>query len=97
MWDASRLEQLVTNLLANTIKFGPGRPIEIRIGKLDGEAELVIRDHGIGIDPARLPMCSMRFERAVSWTHYGGLGSGCTSRAASSRARRQHPRREHAR
>jgi signal transduction histidine kinase len=76
MWDASRLEQVVTNLLANAIKFGPGRPIEIRARKLDGDAELVMRDHGIGIDPARLPHVFERFERAVPWTHYGGLGLG---------------------
>jgi signal transduction histidine kinase len=76
MWDASRLEQVVTNLLSNAIKFGTGQPIEIRIHKSGNGAELAVTDHGIGIDPARQPFVFERFERAVSWANYGGLGLG---------------------
>jgi signal transduction histidine kinase len=75
-WDPSRLEQVVTNLIMNAIKFGAGRPIEIRVGQRDGVARLVIEDHGIGIDPDRLPHVFERFERAVPWANYGGLGLG---------------------
>jgi signal transduction histidine kinase len=76
MWDASRLAQVITNLLSNAIKFGRGRPIEIAIRATNGAAMLDVRDHGIGIDPARLPYVFDRFERAVSPRHYGGLGLG---------------------
>lgn len=75
-WDARRLEQVVSNLLANAIKFGAGHPIEVGIRDAGGMAELTVGDHGIGIDPARLPHVFDRFERAVSNLHYGGLGLG---------------------
>src|SRR4029077_18143556 len=64
-WDPSRLDQVVTNLLSNAAKFGAGKPIEIRIERLDGIARLAVTDHGIGIDPARRPYVFDRFERAV--------------------------------
>jgi signal transduction histidine kinase len=75
-WDAARLEQVVTNLLSNAIKFGSGRPIEVAVRARNGTAVLEVRDHGIGIEPARLPFVFDRFERAVSSRHYGGLGLG---------------------
>ncbi|MDC3962072.1 AAA family ATPase [Polyangium jinanense] len=74
-WDRSRVEQIVTNLLANAIKFGAGKPIEISLGKEAGTAWLAVADHGIGIDPARQGRIFERFERAVS-KNYGGLGLG---------------------
>jgi predicted ATPase/signal transduction histidine kinase len=75
-WDARRLEQVVTNLLANAVKFGAGRPIEVVVRDAGEVAELTVSDHGIGIDPVRLPHVFDRFERAVSTVHYGGLGLG---------------------
>jgi len=77
LWDRRRLEQVVTNLLANALKFGAGQPIEISTegGRPDG-ARLVVRDHGIGIAPDDLNRIFGRFERAVSTRSYGGLGLG---------------------
>ncbi|WP_437593539.1 AAA family ATPase [Sorangium sp. So ce1000] len=75
-WDRSRLDQVVTNLLGNAIKFGAGKPIEIVVGAENGVARLAVRDHGIGIDPAECGRIFERFERAVSERHYGGLGLG---------------------
>jgi signal transduction histidine kinase/integral membrane sensor domain MASE1 len=75
-WDRFRLEQVFTNLLSNAIKFGHGHPIEVSVGKTDGMATLVVRDHGIGIPPDRLKHIFGRFERAVSTRSYGGLGLG---------------------
>ena len=76
-WDARRLERVVTNLLGNAIKFGAGSPIEMKVREDGGEvAELQVRDHGIGIEPDRLPKIFDRFERAVSTAQYGGLGLG---------------------
>jgi len=75
-WDASRLEQVVTNLLANAIKFSAGRPIEVMVRDAGQTAELHVRDHGIGIAPDRVAKIFDRFERAVSSTNYGGLGLG---------------------
>ncbi|WP_437917135.1 AAA family ATPase [Sorangium sp. So ce302] len=76
LWDGSRVDQIVSNLLANAIKFGAGKPVEISVGEEAGTARLSVRDHGIGIDPARQGQIFERFERAVSNRHYGGLGLG---------------------
>ncbi|WP_437719082.1 AAA family ATPase [Sorangium sp. So ce448] len=76
LWDGSRVDQIVSNLLANAIKFGAGNPVEISLGEEAGTARLSVRDHGIGIDPARQGQIFERFERAVSDRHYGGLGLG---------------------
>jgi PAS domain S-box-containing protein len=75
-WDRLRVEQIVTNLLGNSIKYGAGKPIEVRVENVDGSARLFVRDYGIGIDPERMPRIFERFERAVSSRSYGGLGLG---------------------
>ncbi|WP_164021392.1 ATP-binding protein [Pyxidicoccus trucidator] len=75
-WDRLRLEQVVTHLLANALKYGAGRPIHLRVEELHGSALLTVEDHGIGIDPEALPRLFGKFERAVSERHYGGLGLG---------------------
>jgi len=75
-WDRSRLDQVVTNLLSNAMKFGRGKPVEIALGAEGALASLGIRDHGIGISPEFRPRLFGRFERGVSAEHYGGLGLG---------------------
>jgi signal transduction histidine kinase len=75
-WDKSALDQVVTNLMSNALKFGAGKPIEITADGADGRATLVVTDHGIGIPSDRLPHIFERFERAVSAQQYGGLGLG---------------------
>src|SRR5262249_36549773 len=49
-WDRSRLEQVITNLLSNALKFGKGRPIEIRVRNAGELAEMAVRDYGVGIE-----------------------------------------------
>jgi signal transduction histidine kinase len=79
-WDRSRLEQVLTNLMSNAIKFGQGNPVEIALSREDGPtgARAVVRvvDHGIGIDPADIHRLFDRFARAVPSSHFGGLGLG---------------------
>ncbi len=75
-WDALRLEQLVTDLLDNALKFGRGHPIHVRVEAIDSMARLTVRDEGIGIPPTDLPRIFERFERGVSQRNYGGLGLG---------------------
>jgi len=75
-WDRARLEQVVTNLVSNAIKFGAGAPIEVIIRTHGNVAQLAVRDHGIGISAADQAHIFGRFERAVSSRHYGGLGLG---------------------
>jgi signal transduction histidine kinase/AmiR/NasT family two-component response regulator len=75
-WDRARLEQVVTNLLSNAIKYGRGRPVHVSIDAVDGDVELRIRDEGVGIERKDVERIFLRFERAVSTRHYGGLGLG---------------------
>ncbi|APR80184.1 Signal transduction histidine kinase CheA [Minicystis rosea] len=75
-WDPDRLDQVVTNLLANAIKFGAGKPIEILIDQAEGLARLDVIDHGIGIEPEALSHIFEKFGRATAAHSYGGLGLG---------------------
>ncbi|WPB77984.1 response regulator [Archangium violaceum] len=75
-WDRLRLDQVVTNLLTNALKYGAGKPVELSVSTQAGHAVLLVRDQGIGIDPGNLSRIFERFERAVSQRHYGGLGLG---------------------
>jgi PAS domain S-box-containing protein len=75
-WDRLRVSQVVTNLLANAVKYGGGKAVEVEYGARGDAAFLVVRDHGIGIDPSDQPQIFERFERAVSSRNYGGLGLG---------------------
>jgi signal transduction histidine kinase len=75
-WDREKLDQVVTNLLANAMKFGAGKPIEVAIDEAAGRARLVMTDHGIGIDAESLQRIFGRFERTEAAHSYGGLGLG---------------------
>jgi signal transduction histidine kinase len=74
--DRLRFDQVVTNLVDNAIKYGDGKPIEVRLSSEPGWAVLTVIDEGIGIDPEKLDVIFGRYERAVSERHYGGLGLG---------------------
>src|SRR4029453_12435965 len=75
-WDRFRLEQIVSHLLSNAMKFGLGKPISIAVSAGDGRATLVVRDQGTGIAPEMQDRIFQPFERAVSARNYGGLGLG---------------------
>jgi signal transduction histidine kinase len=75
-WDRSRLEQVVTNLLSNALKYGMGTEVRISVEADAAQARLVVADRGIGIAPEYLPHIFGRFERAVSAKEYSGVGLG---------------------
>ncbi|MEO5731736.1 MAG: ATP-binding protein, partial [Byssovorax sp.] len=77
-WDRLRLDQVVTNLLHNAIKYGKGAPIRVTLA-VDAEAgaaNLTVADRGIGISTVDQARIFGRFERAVSSRAYGGMGVG---------------------
>lgn len=75
-WDRTRIEQVTANLLTNALKFGKGRPIEVRVSASQGSARLEVRDHGPGIPADQLTAIFEKFHRAVSSNNFGGLGLG---------------------
>lgn len=77
--DATRLQQVFWNLLSNAVKFTPaGERVEVRLEQLDRQAQIVVSDTGIGIDPNFLPHVFDYFWQADGATtrRFGGLGIG---------------------
>jgi signal transduction histidine kinase len=75
-FDRLRMDQVVTNLLQNAIKYGAGTPIEVRVERAGALARITVKDDGIGIAAADTERIFGRFERAVSARRYGGFGLG---------------------
>lgn len=75
-WDKVRIEQAVTNLVSNAIKYGGKKPIEIRVTNSDGTGKIYVRDQGIGIPVAQREKIFALFERAAPAGKYQGLGVG---------------------
>jgi signal transduction histidine kinase len=75
-WDRLRVDQAVSSLLNNALKFGSGHPVEVGVAREGAVARVEVRDRGIGIPPDQLERIFERFERAVSSRSYGGLGLG---------------------
>jgi PAS domain S-box-containing protein len=79
--DETRIEQIVTNLIANATKFTPaGGQIDVAVSVDGGDALLRITDGGVGIEPELLPRIFDLFvqgDRSMDRAQ-GGLGLGLT-------------------
>lgn len=75
-WDRLRLDQVVTNLLTNAIKYGKGKPIEVRLGLTGKRAHLTVRDQGMGIPREHHGRIFERFQRATREHQSASLGLG---------------------
>ncbi len=77
--DAARLEQVVSNLVSNAIKYTPeGGCIEVKLKKLDSHAVITVSDTGVGINEELLPSVFDYFRRGkgASTARHEGLGLG---------------------
>ena len=77
--DPDRLQQVVWNLLTNSVKFTPkGGRVQIRLERVNSHIEIVVSDTGIGISKEFLPYVFDRFRQADSGStrKTGGLGLG---------------------
>ncbi len=78
LWDRGRLDQVLTNLLSNAIRYSPdGGEVAVRLVEEDAGVHLMVKDRGVGIPPEKQGLIFERFGRAHG-SKYGGLGLGLT-------------------
>ncbi|MGZ5958584.1 MAG: PAS domain-containing sensor histidine kinase [Myxococcaceae bacterium] len=75
-WDRLRIEQVVTNLLTNSLKYAAGTPVELVVRGDEKDAVLTVSDRGPGIPASEQDRIFGRFERAAPIRNFGGLGLG---------------------
>jgi len=75
-WDRLRLEQVLTNLLSNALKYGRGKPIRVTIEGRGEGVSVEVSDQGVGIAPDLAGKIFERFGRVGPIAHSGGLGLG---------------------
>jgi signal transduction histidine kinase len=75
-WDRMRLDQIVTNLVSNAIKYGEGKPIAVTTAVRADRVVLTVEDHGGGIPQELQRQIFEPFVRAARAHAAGGLGLG---------------------
>ncbi len=77
--DATRMQQIIWNLLANAIKFTPsGGFVQVKLDRVESRAQITVTDTGEGISPDFLPYIFNRFQQGdgTITRRHGGLGLG---------------------
>jgi signal transduction histidine kinase len=76
--DALRLEQVLTNLLDNAVKYSPGGgPVEVALSTPAPDClQITVTDQGIGIPPAQRERIFERFYQGHGPGSFGGMGLG---------------------
>ena len=75
-WDEFRIEQVISNLLTNALRYGGRSPIQVRVYRQGNEARVEVQDHGIGISSENQKRIFQQFERVSAKTVVAGLGLG---------------------
>lgn len=74
--DRLRIDQVISNLVTNALKYGAGKPVYVKCGIRNRDVHIEVGDEGIGIAPQDHERIFRRFERAVGERHFPGLGLG---------------------
>ncbi len=75
--DSTRLEQIITNLVSNALKFSPAdRPVLVRAARAGGEIVLSVQDQGVGLSPAEVEQLFVPFQRLGGSRGTTGSGLG---------------------
>ena len=74
-WDRVRLKQIAANLVSNAIRYGGEGAVVVSLDVREGEVELTVRDHGVGVPVDELQGIFDRFDHRSS-RKSGGFGIG---------------------
>jgi len=76
--DAMRIEQALTNLVGNAVKYSPsGGAVRVLVEQRDGQASIAVSDEGIGIDPGEIAGLGRPFARGSRRARtFSGMGIG---------------------
>ncbi|MEM1325694.1 MAG: ATP-binding protein [Bacteroidota bacterium] len=76
-FDKDKVQQVVTNLIANALKFTPEHgSIAVSATRKNRSLIIAVQDTGIGIEAAELPFIFDRFHRASNVNAFAGTGVG---------------------
>ncbi|MBI4130247.1 PAS domain-containing sensor histidine kinase [Candidatus Roizmanbacteria bacterium] len=75
-WDTIRLEQCISNLLTNALKYGKHKPIDILVYTYNQYACIAVKDYGIGIPADIQSIIFEPFRRGKNGKDIKGLGVG---------------------
>jgi PAS domain S-box-containing protein len=75
-WDRARLDQVLTNLVSNAVRYGGRQPIAIACSCDGDRAVVTVSDRGPGIEEKDLARIFERFESGPDSRSHGGLGLG---------------------
>ncbi|VTR92779.1 histidine kinase : Histidine kinase OS=Hyalangium minutum GN=DB31_7586 PE=4 SV=1: HisKA: HATPase_c [Gemmata massiliana] len=75
-FDRLKLDQVLSNLLTNALKYGAGRPVVLRVREVGDAAVIEVEDGGPGVAAADRERIFARFERASGGHKKESLGLG---------------------
>ena len=75
-WDEVRIEQVISNLLTNALRYGAKSPISVKVYSEGGQALVDVQDRGIGISEENQKRIFQQFERVSARHAVAGLGLG---------------------
>ena len=75
-FDRLRMEQVISNLLTNAIRYGRGKPVTVTVEEVGERVRVSVADQGMGIAPENQRRVFERFERVVNPSEVSGLGLG---------------------
>jgi two-component system, sensor histidine kinase and response regulator len=75
--DASKLEQVLNNLIGNAIKFSPpGTSVPVRVAPAEAGVSIAVRDQGPGVAPEEVEQIFKPFSQASARSTAGEKGAG---------------------
>lgn len=76
-WDPAQLDQVLTNLVSNALKYSPeGGEVRLRLRHRGDSVEVMVSDQGVGIPPEEQALLFQPFVRGAAGRNIGGTGLG---------------------